>query len=65
MHSHLGGRLVEARRAKGLTQVQLAAAVGCSPATISIAERSGLLTKATATKLAAMLDVTASYLLES
>jgi transcriptional regulator with XRE-family HTH domain len=56
--------LVSARRKKNLTQAQLAVQAGVSPSTVSLAERTGLLTHTIAEKLAGILGVTAEELLQ-
>lgn len=50
-------KLREARRHRGLTQLQLAATAGVSLTTLSLAERFGLSSEMTATKLARALGI--------
>lgn len=50
--------LISERRRKKLTQAQLAVQAGLSPSTVSLAERAGLISRATAAKLAAVLGIT-------
>ncbi len=57
-------RLQSARRRASLTQVQLAARAGIALSTLSLAERFGVLSKRTAEKIAAVLQVAVEDLLE-
>lgn len=50
-------RVRELREARGITREQLAVKAGLSSSTLYLAERAGLITEATAVKLAAALDV--------
>jgi transcriptional regulator with XRE-family HTH domain len=56
-HSVTESKLRSARARCRLTQLELAAAAGCCITSVSIAERGGPLTEATAAKLAAVLGV--------
>jgi transcriptional regulator with XRE-family HTH domain len=55
-------RIRSAREARGLTREQLAVRAGVSSTTLYLAERAGLLSDATAAKVAAVLGVAAEEL---
>jgi transcriptional regulator with XRE-family HTH domain len=55
-------RVRAAREARGLTREQLAVRAGVSSSTLYLAERAGLLSDATAAKVAAVLGVPAEEL---
>jgi transcriptional regulator with XRE-family HTH domain len=56
-------RVRAARLAAGLSQFHLAARVGLSLQTVGLVERGGIITKATAEKLAGVLGIAAEELL--
>lgn len=58
MHTETPTPLKARRVARGLTQAELARAVGRHPATISIAERSGFVSREMARRCAAVLGCT-------
>ena len=59
----IGARLREARKARGLSQAQLAESAGTIPAAIEKLENSEILSPRTVVELATILNVTPAWLL--